>query len=141
MNVIVQIGVWIAVIAIGSCLFYLYDKYRLRRLAARRSEESICTFVRALDYRHMDTKVIRAVYEELQRYFAYAHPSLPLRPTDRFHEEFDFDTQDLEEVVSAAAKRCGRDMRDAETNPHFGRVVTVADLIEFLCAQPRHDAA
>src|SRR5262245_30890956 len=122
-----------------GCLLYVYDKRRLRRLASQRTEESIGTFVCALGYRDLDTGVVRAVYEELQHYFAYAHPALPLRPTDRFVQDFDFDTQDLDEVIAAAAKRCGRDMGHLTSNPYFGRVNTVGDMVHFLCAQPKRD--
>ena len=125
----------------GGCLLYVYDKWRLRRLAAQRTEESICTFVRAFNYRHLDTGVVRAVYEELQHYFAYAHPALPLRPTDRFVQDFDFDNQDFDDVVTGAAKRCGRDMGQLTGNPYFGRVNTVCDMVHFLCAQPKRNSA
>jgi hypothetical protein len=60
---------------------------RLRRLAEIRTGESICTFSRSLDYRGLDTKVIRAVYEGLQDYFNYIKRPLPVRPSDQFEQE------------------------------------------------------
>lgn len=119
-------------------VFMLWEQRRLRRLALRRREESICTFVRALDYRNLDTRIIRAVYEELQEYVG---TPVPLRPLDRFEEDLHIDTEELDNIAEQIAKRCSRRFSDVASNPYFGHVRTVSDLIQFLYAQPHTNAA
>jgi hypothetical protein len=137
MSTLISAGITATALALIAWLLYANDRLRIRRLAASRKGESISTFLQSIEHRNLDSQVIRAVYHEVQNYFAYAHSTLPLRPSDSFAKEFDFDDGDLEKLVLSAAKRCGREMRAAELNPHFGKVETVLDLIEFLCAQPK----
>lgn len=125
-----------AVLVIYGLIFVHLDKKRLMRLADERSEESICTFARAFDYRRLDTKVIRAVYEELQKYFGFLKRSLPFRPSDRFEEDLKMDHEDLNDLASVIAERSGRTFDSPDTNPFYGKVTTVSDLVEFFCHQP-----
>jgi hypothetical protein len=121
---IVVLG-WVAV---------LLDRRRWRKVALTRSGESICTFVRAFDWRHTDTWVLRAVYEEFSHHLADADQPIPIRAEDHF---FNLDAFDVEELVSAAAIRAGRTMDNTNLNPYFGMVHTVRDLVHFLEHQPR----
>lgn len=113
-----------------------FDARRLREVARERAGDSICTFARALDYRRIDTKVIRAAYEAGQDYFAYLGRPFPLRPTDRFAEDFTMDDEDVDDLVIDAASRAGRSIENSEDNPFYDRVKSVGDMIEFLCCQP-----
>ena len=120
-----------ALLVVGG-LAELWDRVCQGKLAAQRPGESICTFVRGFDYRHADTRVIRAVYEELQPWYAF-----PLRADDELDGNLRIDAESLEmDIAPALAERTGRSLADAQGNPHFGRVRTVADLVAFFCAQP-----
>ena len=110
---------------------------RLLVLAAGRPGESICTFTRSLNWRSIDTWVIRAVYEELQA----AYETLPIRAGDRFVEELRIDEEDLDDLVVAMAHRAGRSFEETAANPWSGKVLTVRDLVLFLNGQPRLEAA
>lgn len=112
------------------------ERRRLARLAQARAGESICQFARAMDCRRVDTWVVRAVYEELQRGVSSDAP-LPLRTADRLKEDLRLDADHLDAMVQAMAQRAGRDLSHTRANPFFDRVVTAGDLVLFLNAQPR----
>ena len=105
---------------------------RDQRLAAERSGESACSFARSFDFRHTDTAVIRAVYEEVQ-----ANVAFPIRATDRLRDDLRLDDEDLGfDIIPAIARRIGRTLDDYKANPNYEDCVTVAGLVHFLAAQP-----
>jgi hypothetical protein len=114
-------------------LLAIREKQRLRRLAGERASESICTFVRSLEYSRLDTGIIRCVYEELQRCLGLP---VPLRACDHLEHDLHIDPEDLDDLARKIAQKCGRNLDTVEKNRYYGRVVTISDLIEFLCAQP-----
>jgi hypothetical protein len=117
------------------------ERRRLRRLAAERRGESVCTFARSFDLRVTDPRVVRAVYEEIQSYYAGSVERLPVRATDRIEEDLRLDWDDLDDLARDVAARAGRLMDQPERNPFYGRVRTVWDLVLFLDYQPRRAAA
>jgi hypothetical protein len=117
-----------------SIVINILDQQRLHRLAAERQGKSICRFARSLDYRRLDTKIIRAVYEGFQDYLG---PSFPLRASDDLDQTYRIDREDLDDIANEIAGRCGRSMDGWAQNPYYGKVSTVSDLIEFLSALPK----
>jgi acyl carrier protein len=114
---------------------------RLRRLAAERSADSICSFARSLDYRHLDTQVIRAAYEEIQRYLESVSPRFPIRTTDRLEQDLHMDYEDAVDIAISIAKRCKRDLQPSAAWPRERRLQTVADVIYFVCDLPKSHVA
>ena len=118
-------------------LFNVSEHRRLARLAADRRHESICTFARSFPRRSIDTWVIRAVHEGFQPYCrAYGGLTLPLRATDRIDEDLRIDPDDVDDLADEIAVRTGRSLDDAEMNPYYGRVETIADFAAFIDRQP-----
>lgn len=117
------------------------DRRRLRAMARARAGESICTFARAFPRRAVDPRVVRAVYEEVQRWCTIPGEPLPLRATDRFEEDLRVDGDTLEDIVSDIAERSRRSPDRPRKNPYYGKVKTVGDLVYFLSHQPRARAA
>jgi hypothetical protein len=133
-----------AAVAAGMALGFVplarREKRRLAALAVTHGGESIGEFARSYDTRTVDTWVIRAVYEELPDLLRSNHPSFPLRASDRF-EDLDIDDEDLEmDVAAVVAERTGRTLDDANKNPFFKELRTVADLVMFFNAQARVEA-
>lgn len=137
--------VWAHPVAVGAAAVALWalaaaaghiHAQRFTRMALQRPGESLCQFARALDCRTVDTWVVRAVYEELQRYLPGAVP-LPLRITDHLQHDLRLDAEDLDEVILDMAQRAGRDLTNTSSNPLYDKVITVGDLVHFLNAQPR----
>ena len=126
------IGAMVVLGAIG----HMTHTRSVRRLAAQRPGESICTFARAFDLRRVDAAIVRAVYEELQHYFIDVTPVFPVRPSDRFVMDFSIDPQDCEDLAELIAYRTQRPLDGGESNPLWGQVQTVADLVEFFTRQP-----
>lgn len=112
------------------------EALRLARMAQSRAGESICQFARSIDCRRVDTWVVRAVYEELQRSLSGTVP-VPLRVTDHLQRDLRLDTDDLDDLILDMAQRSGRCLAHTSANPLFGKVATVGDLVDFLHAQPR----
>lgn len=114
------------------------DKAHLVSLAERRQSESICDFSRSFNVREMDTWVIRAVYEQVQEQLHWAHPNFPVRADDRLVEDLRLDPDDIDlDIVPDVSGRTGRSIRNSQSNPFYGQVKTVSDLVAFFCEQER----
>jgi hypothetical protein len=126
----------LGIVIVGLVLTAL-DRQRLRHLAAERQGDSICRFARSLDYRRLDTKVIRAVYETLQDHLRFVCPAFPIRSSDDIVQDLLLDPGVVEDLVCEVADRCGRRLDSYERNPFHQGLYTVSGLIEFLCLQPK----
>ena len=124
---------WILIgtVALMAVLSVVHRRW-LKRIKEERTEESICTFSRALPARNHDTWVVRAAYEEISR-----HAGAPIRPSDNVVKFWGIDGDDLDDAILRIARRARRSMEDVQKNPLCGRVVTVADVIAFIEHQPR----
>ena len=100
------------------------------RLRASRPGESLCTFARAFARRSVDTRILRAVHDEV------GWVGIPLRPSDRIEEDLRLDLEDVSDDLDDLAARAGRSLQGHEANPLWGRVETVGDLVAFLHHQP-----
>ncbi len=127
-----------SLLALGSLVAVLSrrDALRLAHMAQGRAGESICQFARSIDCRRVDTWVVRAVYEELQRSLSEA-VAVPLRVSDHLQRDLQLDADDLDDLIADMAQRAQRCLAHTSGNPLFGKVTTVGDLVEFLQAQPR----
>jgi hypothetical protein len=117
---------------------WLYEDRRLRRISEARIGEDIGTFAKAFDRRApgFDPFVIRAVWDALQIYRTHRGGSAPLRPSDNLKSFTD--VEDVYELVALeVAERTGRSLENAESNPKYGQVETVADFVLFFWNQPR----
>jgi hypothetical protein len=114
------------VVFIGSGLF---SSNRAQEIAKEREGESICQFARGFDCRTVDTWIIRAVYEQYSGRF-------PLRPSDRLEEDLGIDGEDLLFDARDIAQRTGRSLDECESNPMFGNVKTLRDMVMFFHHQP-----
>lgn len=137
MSDILRIGLLVSGFFLVVWIACVIDTKRLRRLTTKRQTDSICSFARSLDFRRLDTKVIRAVYDELQHYFDYVSPTFPIRTTDRFDRDLHMDGDDVADIFSTVAKRCGRDLQFTAIWPKERRVETVADMIHNICDLPK----
>ena len=138
-------ALWVHPFAVGGSALVLggvvaalgrREALRLARLAQSRAGESICQFARSIDCRRVDTWVVRAVYEELQRSLP-GKVAVPLRVTDHLQRDLGLDADDLDFLIEGLAQRAQRCLAHTSGNPLFGKVATVGDLVEFLQAQPR----
>lgn len=111
------------------------DKRRFQRLANSRIGESICGFARSFDVRATDTWVIRAAYQDLQ--LIVNVPNFPVRASDLLAADLGLEPEDVEDLLVDVARRTGRSLDKTESNPYYGRVNSVKDLVLFINAQPR----
>ena len=114
-----------------------YRKIRLTKLSQERQELSICEFARSFDYRSVDTWVIRAVYESIQDYVSIHEIPVPIKAEDDLINVLEIDDEDLEmDLLVEMLQRTGRSIENTPSNPYYGKVKTVADLVYFINAQP-----
>lgn len=115
-----------------------FEKRRIKHLANLRSSESICTFARSVNIRQLDTHVVRAVYEEFGAALGSRSTLFPLHITDCLFESkcLNFDPDDVDDILIAAAYRANKSLKHTESNPYYGKVKTIGDIISFLMAQP-----
>jgi hypothetical protein len=120
---------------VGISIFI--ENRRRNKLAQSRPAESICTFARSFDRHKLDSNVVRAVYEEVNKYICGA-VEFPLRVDDQLFDSkgLNLDPDDVDEILKAAAYRANKSIEHTEHNPFYDKVNTVADLVSFLMAQP-----
>ena len=134
----VLVGLGTLVLSVIAIRQNRVDRAHLARLAGTRQADSICDFSRSFNVRETDTWVIRAVYEQLQDQLHWADPNFPVRADDGLVEDLRLDPDDIDlDIVSDVSGRTGRSIRNTKSNPFYGRVQTVGDLVAFFCAQDR----
>jgi hypothetical protein len=127
-------GAMLVVLVLVGVVLQVRHSRRLKRAAAGRPGEGLCSFVRGFDRRVVDPWVLRATYDELQPFCRFRGGVLPLRPTDRLEADLGIDGEELGDLARDIARRAWRSMDRMEANP-VARVDTVRDLVEFLVHQ------
>ena len=106
------------------------------KLCTDRNGITICNFAREFDAREVDTWIIRATYEEVQRAIC-SDQLVPLKATDHLFDTLKFDGDDLDlDLIETIAQRTGRSLDGYEENPFYGKVTTVRNLVLFFNYQP-----
>jgi hypothetical protein len=83
--------------------------------------------------RHSDSRA----HQFRQACHAPSVSSNPIRPTNSLIGQLIVDPDDLNmDLVKGISDRTGRSLEDAASNPYYGHVRTVADLVHFFNAQP-----
>jgi hypothetical protein len=135
----VPVGIFLGPLIIWIVAFNVLHNGELRRLAAQRAGEDIGSFARHFDRRAepFDPWVVRATWDALQPWARFPGGRLPLRPSDRLGEDLRIDDEEVgDQLVPEVAERAGRSLQRAESNPYWGRVVTVGDFVRFVTMQP-----
>ncbi len=114
-----------------------HAKYIANLLNAR-EHDSICIFARSFNCKKIDTWIIRAVYEELEKNVKFENKSFPIKPDDNIFETLKIDEEDFEfDIIEDIATRTGRSLEKLEKNSFFGKVNTASDLVYFFNEQPK----
>lgn len=128
---------FIMVLAVWIVIEQRNRRIQLAKLAQERKELSICEFARSFDCRSIDTWVIRAVYETIQNYVSTPEALIPIKAEDDLADVLEIDDEDLDmDLLVEMLQRTSRSKDDTSSNPYYGKVKTVADLVYFVNAQP-----
>jgi hypothetical protein len=128
---------FIVVIGVMIVIEQRSRRIKLSKLSQERKELSICEFARSFDCRSIDTWAIRAVYETIQDYVSTPEALIPIKAEDDLTGVLEIDDEDLDmDLLVEMLQRTGRSMDDTPSNPYYGKVKTVADLVYFVNAQP-----
>lgn len=128
---------FIVVIGVMSVIEQRRHRIKLANLSQERKDLSICEFARSFDCRSIDTWAIRAVYETLQDYMSTPEALIPIKAEDDLTDVLEIDDEDLDmDLLVEILERTGRSMEGTPSNPYYGKVKTVADLVYFVNAQP-----
>jgi hypothetical protein len=134
MEIVYIIG---ALLVIGV-IYTILDNRRMSRIAGERGALDICSFARSFDYRKIDTKIIREVWNEVQDSLGeYNGKKFPVLADDLFEETYKLDPEDLDDAYWAIADKLGISTDSPEKNPYWGNVKSVSDLVQFLHHQPK----
>ena len=131
---VVLLGIIFIIFLFGY--FSPYSTESIDALYVERKNEDIGTFTRLLDYKNIDTWIIRAVYEEVNSELEYDKP-LPLRPSDNLEKDLKLDDEDLEYILTHIFARVEISVENIEKNPYYGKIETVGDIIHFCNYQPK----
>ncbi|MEZ4698654.1 MAG: hypothetical protein R2832_19705 [Rhodothermales bacterium] len=129
-----ELGIVLAVVAIGYWVIYWTERRRLLGLTDEREGENICSFARSFATRSVDPWIIRAAWEEFQPLsFSREHP-FPLRRSDTIMGPIVMlaEGEDLFDSISTICERVGR----AVPHPRcieYG-LETVGDAVHFVNA-------
>jgi len=115
----------------------IIEELNIEKLETERKDEDIGTFARSLDYRNIDTWVIRAVYEEIPSEFGFKERDILIRASDNLENDLQLDDEDLFYISNRVVARVGLSDKDWEKNPYYDKVETVEDMILFFNAQPK----
>jgi len=128
----------IGTIVVFGIIYSIYDHRRLQGIARARGQPNICEFARSFDYREIDTKIIREVWNEIGLNLGrYDGQIFPIKAEDLFESTYNFDPDDLDDAYWAVADRLAIDTSNPENNPYWNKVNSVKDLVLFLHNQPR----
>ena len=97
-----MVGFFLLGIIFVIFLFGYFSPYStdfIDALYVERKNEDIGTFTRLLDYRNIDTWIIRAVYEEISNELGCDKP-LPIRPLDNLENDLKIDSEGLEFILT-----------------------------------------
>lgn len=90
----------------------------MKKIASERGEPNICEFARSYDYRNIDTKIIREVWNVLQGCLGkYDGKPFPIKAEDLFEDTYKLDPDDLDDAYWAVADRLGIDTNNPENQP------------------------
>ncbi|WP_133178439.1 hypothetical protein [Shewanella decolorationis] len=118
--------------------YAIFDHQRLKRISVERGDPNICEYARSFDYRQVDTKIMREVWNEVQLCLGnFEGKPFPIKADDLFEDTYKMDSDDLDEVYWAVADRLGIDTESPESNPYFDQVTSVKNLVMFLQNQPK----
>ena len=127
----------VAFILVVGIPISIIERIRLKRLARKRAGLSICQFARSFNYRRIDTKIIRAVYEGFQDWVGSGIKNFPVVASDDIAKVYRMGDEDLDEFAEELASKTHRRWGEFEINPLYGRVKTVEDLVLLLHFQPK----
>ena len=110
------------------------DNY-FESLYNERKDLSICDFTCEFNPKEVDTWIIRATYEQLQKSLG-TKKLIPIKSSDHLFDDLMLDEDDLDlDLAEEIAQRTGRSLDNIEKNPHYGKVQTAKDLVLFFNKQ------
>jgi len=110
----------------------------MKKVATERGNPNICEYARSFDYRNVDTKIMREVWNEVQLNLGnYNGKPFPVKADDMFEKTYSMHPDDLDDIYWSVADRLGIDTEEPENNPYFNKVTSVKNLVLFLHNQPR----
>jgi hypothetical protein len=129
----------ILALAVGAAVSSKASRTKLEQLAANRSQGGgICEFARSFDFHQVDPWIVRAVYEEVTRYFKDLGADVEIRADDDLIKDLGIDPEDLDMGIAMdIAARTGRSFDGYKSNPYLAQTNIVRGLVMFFNAQPR----
>ncbi|WP_415896030.1 hypothetical protein ACMXYQ_07065 [Neptuniibacter sp. PT34_22] len=123
----------IGVIVILMLILGTFEHIRMQRLSGERGEVDVCKYAKSFDYRSVDTKIMREVWNELHLWLGkYDGKAFPIKTEDKFEDTYNMDPEDLDDIYLAIADRLGINTENPQKKPYFNKVTSVKNLVLFL---------
>ena len=134
MDIIILISLFLVVFWVVSAKYYR----KMKQIAIKRGNPDICAYARSFDCKNVDTKIIREVFEQIQKWAGkYNDIPFPVQAEDHFDDLYCIDPDDLNEIYIEIAEKLNISTENIENNPYWNQIETVKDLVLFLDNQPR----
>lgn len=125
-------------VLLAAVVYAIANHFKLKKLSLERGDPNICEYARSFDYRVVDTKIIREVWNEVQHNLGNQNgKAFPIKADDLFEETYNIDSDDLDDIYWKVADRLGIGTLKPEENPFFNKVISVRNLVMFLHHQPK----
>ena len=114
----------------------------MTKISIERGEPNICKFVRDFDYRVIDTKIIREVWNETQLNLGeFLGGKFPIQSEDNFEKTYRMDIEDIDYMYWGICDRLGITTENVEVNPFYESVNSVKDLVFLIHHQQKGNNA
>ncbi|MFV9657329.1 hypothetical protein ACNFCK_20780 [Pseudomonas sp. NY15366] len=123
----------ILLVFFAASAYAIASHFKLKKLSLARGDANICEYARSFDYRVVDTRIMREIWNEVQK--ALGNPNgkpFPIKADDLLEETYNIDPDDLDDIYWKIADRLGIDTQNPEENPLFNKVTSVRNLVMFL---------
>jgi len=128
----------ISLLFLVASVYAIANYFMLKKLSLERGDANICEYARSFDYRVVDTKIMREVWNEVQQILGSQNGKpFPIKADDLLEKTYNIDPDDLDEIYWKVADRLGIDTQNPEENPLFNKVTSVRNLVMFLHHQPK----
>ena len=118
------------------------DHRRMAKIATERGKPDICKFTRDFDYRVIDTKIIREVWNETQLNLGkFLGEKFPVLSEDDFEKTYRMDDEGIDYMYWDICDRLGITTENVEVNPFYERVNSVKDLVLLIHHQQKGNYA
>ncbi len=118
-------------------LLMVWDRIRIRRIAASRPGENFDTFHSSFAADDIPPEILEAVYAKFQKSCSGVVAAFPVRPADDIGRIYGMIDEDLDDAMIEVVAELDRQLPPTEILRKMQPVITVRDFVLFVAACPK----